>query len=681
LLKKDRAEAAESHFRRAIAIDPGHAQAHSNLGITLKNRNALAEAEQCLKRALVLDPSCEGALENLIKLLIKLNKHDEVEGCLRRVIAAGPTNAAAHNTLGVALCKQGKLDQAAASFERAVAIDPGYIEAYHNLGLTLKNAGNLDAAAAAHRRAIEVEPACATAHLALGNVLTKLNQPVAAVESFRRTVEIEPECETAHWALGDLLLKLGQTGAAADSLRRAIEIKPDFPVAYFALGCCSTNQGNFEEAAANFRRAVTLKPDFVEAHSSLIFTLNYSAQATTQKIFSESRRWGEVHAAPLAARARPHANDPDPGRRLRVGYVSPDFREHSVSYFLEPLLAAHDRRAVEVICYAEVAEPDHTTARVRELADGWCSTIGMTNTEVADRIRHDGIDILIDLAGHTAHNRLLAFAERPAPVQVTWLGYGETTGMTAMDYRLSDSVVEPKDAEQFSTEAVVRLPHGFLCYEPNREAPDVVTPPVTTNGHITFGSFNSLVKVTPKVVETWARILHAVPGSRLFLKGSTLRDDGIAARYRAQFASHGIEESRIELLGVTPSICDHLDAYGRMDLALDPFPYNGCTTTCEALWMGVPVVTLRGDRVVARMGASILARVGLTDLVAETSEAYIEKAVALANDLDRLTALRSGLRGRMRASPLCDAQGFARDMEAAYRDMWRRWCNAEAGHD
>jgi predicted O-linked N-acetylglucosamine transferase (SPINDLY family) len=378
---------------------------------------------------------------------------------------------------------------------------------------------------------------------------------------------------------------------------------------------------------------------------------------------------------PRASGEPPHPNHPDPERRLRVGYVSPDFREHSVSAFLDPVIAGHDRRWFEVFCYAEVVRPDDTTARFRGLSDGWCSTLGMTDGAVAGRIRDDGIDILVDLAGHTAGNRLRVFAERPAPVQVTWLGYPNTTGLSAMDYRLSDAVADPAgEADALHSETLVRLANGFLCFAPPADAPEVGETPALATGQVTFGSFNNLAKVTPDVVEAWADILNRIPNSRLVLKSRPLADEKTRERYLEMFGAHGVDPGRVELCSWIASKSGHLGAYERLDIGLDPFPYNGTTTTCEALWMGVPVVTLGGDRHAGRVGASILARVGLAGLVAETKADYVEQAVALAGDLDRLSALRGGLRSRMEKSPLCDAGGFARDIEAAYREMWRRVC-------
>ena len=417
------------------------------------------------------------------------------------------------------------------------------------------------------------------------------------------------------------------------------------------------------------------QPDFAAAHSNLVFSMNYDAAATQQTIFAESRAWHESHAAALGRRAPGHANARDPERRLRVGYVSPDFREHSVAYFLEPLIAAHDRAAFEVFCYAQVARPDQRTERFRGLADTWRSTVGMTDADLATAVREDRIDILVDLAGHTGGNRLLAFDRRPAPVQLSWLGYPNTTGTEAIDARLTDAIADPPGpSDALHSETLVRLPNGFLCYAPTADAPAIGAPPARSTGHVTFGSFNALAKITPAVVAAWARILLGVPGSRLVIKSGPLADAATRARYLEMLAAAGVDAGRVDLRAWIDARSGHLGAYANIDIGLDPFPYNGTTTTCEALWMGVPVVTLAGDRHAGRVGASLLTRIGLAELVADTTDGYVETAVHFAGDLDGLPARRLALRDRMMSSPLCDAAGFARDVEAAYRAMWRRWC-------
>jgi predicted O-linked N-acetylglucosamine transferase (SPINDLY family) len=409
----------------------------------------------------------------------------------------------------------------------------------------------------------------------------------------------------------------------------------------------------------------------------LLASINYSDRGSPAVLYEAHRAWGEVHGRPLP-QADSYANERNGERRLRVGYVSPDFRQHSVAYFLEPLLRSHDRNAIEVFCYAEVNWPDATTKRFQGLADHWVTTVGMSDEALVERIRRDRIDILVDLAGHTAKNRLPVFANKPAPVQVTWLGYPSTTGLAAIDYRLVDTVTDPEaEGGAFSCETLVRLPAGFLCYGPPQDAPAPAARPHLSIDTLTFGSFNNASKLSASTIEAWARLLVRLPAARLLLKGKPFACAVTRASFLERLLRSGVAKDRVELLGWLPDE-SHLALYDRIDIALDPFPYNGTTTTCEALWMGVPVVTLRGDRHAGRVGASLLTQIGLTDLIADSVEAYVETAAALADDPARLAELGQSLRPRMAASPLCDATAFARKIEAAYRTMWQRWCATPA---
>jgi predicted O-linked N-acetylglucosamine transferase (SPINDLY family) len=370
-----------------------------------------------------------------------------------------------------------------------------------------------------------------------------------------------------------------------------------------------------------------------------------------------------------------------PDRRLRIGYVSPDFRAHSVASFLEPVLARHDTDNFDVVCYAQVAHPDRTTERLRQLAGHWRDTCAQSDEQVANMIRQDRIDILVDLAGHTRNNRLTVFTHRPAPIQLTYLGYPNTTGLPQIDYRLTDALADPPEADALHTERLVRLPRGFLCYSAPQDAPAVSPLPATAVGHITFGSLNNLAKVNEQVVELWARVLHAVPGAQLLLKGKALCDQATAGRFVEMFARHRIPADRLRLASWAATRAQHLTTYAQVDIALDPFPYNGTTTTCEALWMGVPVVALAGDRHAARVGVSILTHVGLREFIATTPDDYVRTAAGLAADRARLVALRASLRRRMADSPLCDGAAFTRDIEATYRAMWETWCGSVASED
>jgi predicted O-linked N-acetylglucosamine transferase (SPINDLY family) len=468
--------------------------------------------------------------------------------------------------------------------------------------------------------------------------------------------------------------KGGWLDEAIAAFRQLLAVQPNFAEAHNSLGRALAEQGRLDEALAAYRRTLQIRPDYAEAHGNLLLSLHYAPEFDAQTMFEEHCLWGDVHAGPLAPFIQPNTNDRSPDRPLRGGYVSPDFREHSVAFFLENLLACHDPGQIEIFCYADMSRPDAVTVRLQQHAAHWRRITGLSDAQVAELIRIDRIDILVDLSGHTAHYRLLVFARKPAPVQVSWLGYRDTTGLKAMDYRLTDAHADPPGTtELWHTEQLVRLPDCAWCFRPSEHAPAVSPPPRLRAGHITFGCFNARPKITVPLLKFWADILLGVPGSRLVLENQSLRDISTQQRLRTVMAKAGISSNRIDLENPTPELADHLASYGRVDIALDTFPYHGTTTTCEALWMGVPVVSLSGKTHPSRVGVALLKNVGLPELVAPTPEDYVQRTVELATDLPRLDGLRSTLRQRMQASPLMDAPRFARHIEAAYRMMWHKW--------
>jgi protein O-GlcNAc transferase len=583
------------------------------------------------------------------------------EASYRQVLAAEPNLVVA------------KLDEAIAAYRRAIGIKPDYTEAYCDLGLALTRQGKLDEAVAAYRRAIGIKPDYAEANCNLGIALDMQGKLDEAIAAYRRAIEIKPDIAQAYCNLGIALAGQGKLDEAVAAYRRAIEIKPDYAEANSNLGLALTRQGMLDEAVAAYRRAIEIKPGFSKVFSNLLLGLNYHDKSTNEGLFAAHREWDERYGQ-RAPRVTVYTNDRDPARRLRIGYLSADFRQHSVAYFVEPLLRGHDRQKVEVFCYAEVARPDLVTTRLQGLADRWLVTVGLSDQQLAERIRTDGIDILVDVAGHTAGDRLLVFARKPAPVQVTWLGYPNTTGLKAIDYRLVDEVTDPRgEADAWASENLVRLKGGFLCYA-LRDGPEPTSAPCLRTGTVTFGSFNNLAKVSTATFDAWAKLLCRLPRARLLLKELSFADAATRALVLDRLGERGVPAERVDLMARHPDFAEHLALYHRVDIALDPFPYNGTTTTCDALWMGVPVITLRGHRHAGRVGASLLTQVGLTDLIADSIEEYVEIAVALAGNLGRLDELHRLLRPRMAASPLCDEGAFACKMEAAFRTMWQRWC-------
>jgi len=538
-----------------------------------------------------------------------------------------------------------------------------------NLGAVLKDQGDLVGAAASLGRALALRPDHAPAHHHLGGILAKQGRAAEAAAAYRRAIALRPDLAEAHTNLANLLQSEGMLDAAEAAYRRAIELRPDAPDAHMNLAKALQSQGRLLEAVTEFETVLRLAPDHAEARDAWLCGLSYRSDVAPEVLLAEHRRLAEVRDLSPAS---PHSNDRDPDRRLRVGYVSGDLHNHPVGFFLAPVLAAHDRAQVEMFCYASGERADEVTRRLRSSADHWREIADLTDEAAAELVRQDRVDILVDLSGRTPFNRLGLFAQQPAPVRASWLGYAATTGLAGMDYLLMDPWVAPAGAEAWCSEALVRLPFGRFCYAPPADAPA----PAVRRGPVTFGSFNNLAKIGPEVAGLWAAVLRAVPGSRLVLKWESLADAGVRRRVSGMFTDAGVSPEALELRGFSPH-ADMLAQYGDIDIALDPFPFCGGLTSCEALWMGVPVVTLPLDRFASRQTLGFLRSVGLEDLAADSPDDYVRIAAALAIDPARRAELRQALRPRMAASPLCEGAIFTPTLEAAYREMWRRWCAGE----
>ena len=670
LLARGEPARAERVLAELLATQP-LAQAHRLLGGLRWEAGAREEGLAQLVAAVTLQPVYPEAWRQLGQMWLALGRAEEAANCCVRAIEQQPGLAAAHNDLGNALQRCERWPEAAACYERAIALQPGFVEAWNNLGGLKTGRGEFPAALAALGQALVLAPDDPDVHLNLGRLHRLRGEHARAEGCFRAALRLRPGSPSALNNLAVVLHELGRQAESAEALETALAARPDFAEAWNNLGNVRKAQGELAAALDAFARAVELQPGYVAAHSNFLFTLAYTDEIPPAQKFELHREWAGRHATATPARA--HRNEPDPARRLRIGYVSPDFRAHACALFLEPLLREHDRASVEVHAYAEVAAPDAVTARLRGLVDAWHDTVGLDDAALAARIEADGIDVLVELAGHTAGNRLLALARKPAPVQLTWLGYPATTGLAAMDWRLTDAVTEPPgESDRLYTERLFRLPHSLWCYQPAADMQRAPSPlPATTHGHVTFGSFNSYTKVGPRVVELWADVLHAVPGSRLLM--ITVPAGETQAALWARFEALGIARERVELLGRLPR-GDYVAAFDRVDVALDPFPCNGGTTTCDALWMGLPVVALRGDSFLSRASLSVLSAAGCVEWAADDAAGYVGICKSLAADLPRLAATRAGLRARVAASPLTDAPAFARDVERAYREMWRAWC-------
>lgn len=587
-----------------------------------------------------------------------------------QILDLDPGHAESLREIGALAYRAGEIATAERFFRRACAADPGSAALQLNLGLSQRALGKSSEALEAFSRAVALEPAFAEAQVCLADVLTAMNRRPEGVSALQRALAARPDYAEAHMNLGNLLREDGRLADAELHGRRAVALKPELAVAHRNLGVTLQDQGRPDEAIGSFEAAARLAPGWTDVQSNRLFCLNYLADRTAAEISAEHRRqaplWDRPGDAAFSGRDRA------PDRRLRIGYVSADLHQHPVGLFMTPVLEAHDATAVESFVYDNGLVADATTTRLRRRADHWRDIKALTDDDAASLVRSDQIDILVDLSGHTARNRLALFGRRAAPVQVSHLGYVSTTGLSGIDYVLTDPDTVPAGMEPLFSEAVVRLPYSKFCYAPPDYAPVPAPPPSARTGAITFGSFNHLLKLGPEVIELWSHVLHAAPGSRLVLKWPALAEPSVRDRYARAFEACGVEDGRLEFRGFSPHPA-MLGEYADIDIALDPFPHCGGLTTCEALWMGVPVVTLPQERPASRQSLSLLNLVGLGELAAGSKAAYVEIASSLAADPARLTALRSGLRRRMAASPLCDGAGSTRRLEAAYREMWRRW--------
>jgi predicted O-linked N-acetylglucosamine transferase (SPINDLY family) len=543
--------------------------------------------------------------------------------------------------MGLGLMALGQLEEARLSFEQALYLCPDLAEVHNNLGLALMNQGRLDDARLSFDRAVQIRPNLVDAHNNLGLAWDALGQPDQAQASFERTITLDPD----HFA-------------ALTNLANACR-----------------DQGRAREAIALYRKAIAAAPGAANVHSNLLLAMQYDDRADPSQICAEAAQYARQHARPLAGAIDPRPIQSLSGRRLRIGYVSADFREHPVPYFLEPILACHDHKRVEVFCYADVAQPDTTTARLQAHTDVWRSLVGLPDAQAAAVIRQDDIDILVDLAGHTGGNRLLVFARKPAPIQASYLGYLGTTGLPAIDYYISDAHADPPgQADAYYSEELIHVRECAFCYRPGPAPAVNPEPPASRSGQLVFGSLNNPAKVSGKVLALWSQVLASVPGSCLLLRAGG--GSGALDRIRGIFDQHRISGRRLLFAGDMPTRIAYLELYHTIDIGLDPFPYNGVTTTCDALWMGVPVISLAGAMGASRQGVRFLRTVALDELLADSPEQYVRIATTLASDLARLASLRSTLRERISHSPLLDAKRLTRDLEAAYHEMWERKLSA-----
>jgi predicted O-linked N-acetylglucosamine transferase (SPINDLY family) len=678
-LQTGRFAEAERLIERAVRADPSQPLFHLHLGNARHASGKVAPAVESWREALRLQPDLIDARLQLAAALTAAGDADAAEREWRAVIAAAPNLPQAHLQLAQLLSARRHFAEAAEALAAGLRLDPQNVAAHNALGVALSELRNHAAAAQAFARAVELSPRSAPFHMNLGHALRALGRALDAEPSFRRAIELSQSTLAASLhGLAASLRELDRFEEAERAAAEAVRLAPSFAPGYQNLGNIQYELGRLDDAVASHRRSLELNPDDPVVRTGLLLLLHYRHGDDAQLLFDEHLEWGRRHADPVTARAAAsaHGNDRDPERPLRVGYVSGDFRDHPVAYFFEPILAAHDASQVHVTLYSNTAGADACTERLRAAARAWHDVRALDDDQLAELIRAHRIDVLVDLSGHIAGNRLLALARRPAPVQVTYLGYPDTTGMRAMDYRFTDAWHDPPGAtDRFHTERLVRLEGGAWCFRPRDLAGDVVAPlPGDRNGFVTFFSPNKIAKVTDEMLVAWREILSRVEGARLIVL--TGGDSAGDARVRA--AMPGLDPARVELVPRTSPLA-YFDLYRRADLVLDTFPYNGHTTSCDALWMGLPVVTRAGRTHVTRAGLSLLSKLGLGHFVSDDLGGYVDRAVAAANDRAALRDLRATLRQRVRERGLTDGARLAREIEAAYRQMWRAWCGAAAG--
>jgi predicted O-linked N-acetylglucosamine transferase (SPINDLY family) len=699
-----RVEEACERYREAVRAAPDYAKAHLNLGIGLEAAGAVEPAIQSYRAALAIDPADPYAAYNFGKLLYTRGRPQEAEPLLRQALQNRSAFPEAQVVLSRVLEAQGNLGAAAAALEIAMRLKPNDFGALYLYAGVLLKQERLDEAQAALRRALAIDPENPDANYALASLHIARGKPGDAEALLRAVLKRDPESVEARVRLFEICDARGDLPAAAAELEAVLKLKPDWADALFnygnvlrkltrlrdaesafrralaadpghsracrALGSVLLGQCRTDDALALYRAARERLPGDLDLESAELFALNSSDSIADDALYARHAAFGERLERAHPPRFLPFRNAKDPGRRLRVGYVSGDFCYHVVTLFTLPVVERHDRTAFEVYCYSTGGRVDGYTRELSKRADVWREASALSTTALADAVHRDGIDILVDLGGHSGVPQLAVFAEQPSPVQATWLGYLNTTGLTRIQYRITDRHADPPGlTDRFHTEQLVRLPHSQWCYRPFASIPCAETPPHARNGHITFGSFNQALKISPLARRLWAEVLRGVPGSRLVILG--IADERARDQLAAEIA--GGERARV-MVHPYVSLQDYFKWFNSVDIALDTMPYSGGTTSCDSLWMGVPVVTIPGTRPSSRSAASVLSTAGLPEWIASSPEDYVRQAVERARDGALLAGLRKSLRDRLRQSPLMDENGFVRGLENAYQGMWRAWC-------
>ncbi|GAB4833345.1 hypothetical protein Ancab_031589 [Ancistrocladus abbreviatus] len=674
-------------YYEALKIDPHYAPAYYNLGVVYSEMLQYDLALTCYEKAVLERPMYAEAYCNMGVIYKNRGDLEAAIACYERCLAVSPNFEIAKNNMAIALTDlgtkvklDGHIDQGVAYYKKALSYNWRYADAMYNLGVAYGEMLKFDMAIVFYELAFHFNPHCAEACNNLGVIYKDRENLDKAVECYQMALSINPNFSQSLNNLGVVYTVQGKMDAAASMIEKAIIANPTYAEAYNNLGVLYRDAGDISRAIEAYEHCLKIDPDSRNAGQNRLLAMNYINEGHDDKLYDAHRDWGRRFMR-LYPQYTSWDNPKEPERSLIIGYVSPDFFTHSVSYFIEAPLSHHDPTNYKVVVYSAVVKADAKTIRFREkvIKKGgkWRDIYGVDEKKVANMVREDRVDILVELTGHTANNKLGMMACRPAPVQVTWIGYPNTTGLPTIDYRITDTLADPPDTSQKHVEELVRLPECFLCYTPSPEAGPVSPAPALANGFITFGSFNNLAKITPKVLQVWARIFCAVPNSRLVVKCKPFSCDSIRHRFLSTLEQLGVEPVRVDLLPLILLNHDHMQAYTLMDISLDTFPYAGTTTTCESLYMGVPCVTMQGRVHAHNVGVSLLNKIGLGHLVAKTEDEYVQLALQLASDLTSLSKLKMSLRDLMLKSPVCDGSSFTRSLESAYRLMWGRYCEGD----
>jgi len=672
--QKKRNNDALKYIDKAIKIRPSKAEYYFTKGNIVGDAGDIEKAIKYYRKAIEINPNHSESHRMLAEKYLVLGDMPSALCEIQAAIQCAPDMPAYHLLSGSIWNSLGNPTEALAAYEIAIEKKPDYAEAYFNIGTIYKALDEQYEAIKWFQSALKINDTYVDALVNLGTTLDDVGRAKDAEFCLKRALRIQPDSAAIHYNLARIFDRQNRFVEAILHYHKAIELDPTLTKAYLNMGNIQQKMGNIPEAMACYRYVTQLDPDHSQARSNMLLSMHYTVPEGPEALFQAHREWWHVHGMPTARGDVQWSHSTDEERPLRIGYVSPDFKTHSVAFFFESILKNCDRIRFDLYGYSDVRKPDSTTERLKAACEHWQDIHALSDAEVVELIQRDGIHILVDLAGHTAHNRMPVFARRAAPVQVTYLGYPNTTGLDTMDYRITDAVSDPPGlTEHLHSETLVRLPRGFLSYTPPEDAPGVSPPPLGRKGFVTFGSFNNRSKVTEEVLDVWSAILRRMPEARLLLKFKGLESELICNPLRESFSRREVDPKRVLLQGAVPGTREHLDLYGQVDIALDPFPYNGTTTTLEALWMGVPVITKEGSFHVARVGTSILARVGLKGLIAASNEEYVECAVQLAGEPEQLSEWRGSLREQLRGSSLMDGAGFTRELENAFIEMWQSW--------